>query len=45
MVKELEELQTKYNEKLKARRIEKRIELEDSADFIMEAETFYRYFL
>lgn len=35
MLKELEELQIKYNEKLKARRIEKRIELEDSADFII----------
>ena len=36
MLKELEELQTKYNEKLKARRIEKRIELEDSADFVID---------
>ena len=36
MLKELEELQTKYNEKLKFRRIEKRIELEDSADFVID---------
>lgn len=36
MLKELEKLQSQYNEKLKSRRIKKGIELEDSADFVID---------